>query len=357
MAVYKFSNNNQMQTFPVSNIFIDKYMPQANATFVKVYLYGLRHCFSGSTEVANKQVAKDLNILESDVVNAWLYWESVGAVKLIRKAEANDFDVEFVDLTAASKGNHEKVSRIVLDSRPNYSPEEISIYIEHDENIRYLYSVAQDKLGKMLSSSDINILYSFYDWLRLPVEVIVMLLEYCVSINKRNMRYIEKVAIAWADEGINTIEKVEQYLMQAEEKRSKLYAIKKCLGITDRQLTATEESYISQWVDHMKFSMEMIKTAYELTVLNTGKLSFPYLNSILQSWHEKGIKTLDEVEKEKIQFKQSMKEKYNDNTVSFKTAKKNNKFINFKQTKYDFEEIERIALQKRLNSMKESVSK
>jgi len=352
MAIYRLSNSNQMQTFPVSNIFIDKYMPQANATFVKVYLYGLRHCFSGNNEIDNKQVAKDLNILESDVVNAWIYWESVGAIKLIRSNNTDDFDIEFIDLPSAEQEKQKKVSRIVLDSRPNYSPEEISIYIEQDENIRYMYNVAQEKLGKMLSSSDISILYSLYDWLRLPVEVIVMLIEYCVSINKRNMRYIEKVAIHWADEGINTVDKVEQHLMQIEEKRSKLYAIKKCFGITDRQLTSTEENYILQWTDKMKFDMEMIAKAYELTILNTGKLSFPYLNSILQSWHEKGITTVTEVEKEKKQYKENNKEKYK-NHASSKDIKRSNKFINFKQTKYNFEEIEKIALQKRLSELKE----
>lgn len=355
MATYKFLNNNQMQSIPVANIFIDKYMPSANATFVKVYLYGLRQCFSNNNQIENKQIAAALNILESDVVNAWLYWESVGVVRLIRQksGQSSEFDIEFVDLTVVPEVKNIKTSRIVLDTRPNYTPEEISIYIEQDDSIRYLYNTAQEKLGKILSSSDIKILYSFYDWLRLPVEVIVMLLEYCISINKKSMRYIEKVAISWADEGINSIDKAEQYLMKLEQRNSMLHEIKKCLGISDRPLTDIEENYITDWTEKMKFSTDLIKMAYELTVLNTGKLAFPYLNTILVSWYERGVKTVEAAKADAEQHKQNAKEKYNKTTTS-KSTGKNNKFINFTQRKYDFQELERLVLQKRINNLKES---
>jgi DnaD/phage-associated family protein len=356
MATYKFSNNNQIQSIPVANVFIDKYMPAANATFVKVYLYGLRQCFSNQNQIENVHIASALNILESDVVNAWKYWESVGVVKLHYTAtgKSSDFDVEFIDLSTTPSTPSSTTSRVILDTRPNYTPEEISIYIEQDESIHYMYTVAQQKLGKILSSADIQTLYSFYDWLRLPVEVIIMLLEYCVSINKRNMRYIEKVAISWADKGINSIEKAEKYLMAMEQKNSILYEVKKCLGIIDRALTDIEERYIDEWINKMNFSIDLIKKAYELTILNTGKLAFPYLNSILTAWHQRGIKTIKAAETDIEQYKQNNKGKYSKTATATNTKK--NKFVNFTQNKYNFEEIERIALQKRLNNMKESGS-
>ncbi|NLY43449.1 MAG: DnaD domain protein [Clostridiaceae bacterium] len=354
MATFKFVSDNQKKTIPVADVFIDKYMPSANATFVKVYLYGLRQCFSSNNNIENKDIAKALNILESDVVNAWMYWESVGVVKLLGKQEKgnNDFDIEFIDLTSLQCPTVNNVSNPVPDLRPSYSPEEISIYIEQDQGIRYLYNVAQKKLGKILSSSDVQILYSFYDWLQLPIEVIIMLIEYCVSIGKRNMRYIEKVAINWANLGIRSIEKAESYLMQMEQKKSVLHEIKKLLGITDRALTDIEESYIQNWVDKMKFDVNIIKIAYELTILNTGKLSFPYLNTILTSWYENGVKTVEQAEESIRQYKQDAKNKYGKMAETKNSVK--NKFINFTQRKVDYQELERIALKKRINNMKES---
>ncbi|MGE4284614.1 MAG: DnaD domain protein [Clostridia bacterium] len=355
MATYTLSNSNQIHSFPVANIFIDKYMPSSNATFVKVYLYGLRQCFQHNNQVENKDIAAALNILESDVINAWKYWESVGVVRLVihDDGQPSDFDIAFVDLTSDPQLAAKKFSHILIDSKPNYTPEEISIYIEQDKNIRYLYQTAQEKLDKMLSSADIKTLYSFYDWLRLPVEVIIMLLEYCASLNKKSMRYIEKVAISWADEGINSIDKAEQYLGQVEQRKTVLHQIKKSLGIIDRSLTETEEGYILNWTNKMNLSPDLIKLAYELTISNTGKLAFPYLNSILQSWHERGTMTVEAAERDMKQYKENSKEKYLKKTSANKSSPKNNKFINFTQRKHDFNEIERLLLQKRLNNIKE----
>ena len=42
-------------------------------------------------------------------------------------------------------------------------------------------------------------------------------------------------------------------------------------------------------------SEAMIRNAYEKTVTNTGKISMPYMNTILTSWHSKGIKTVAQI--------------------------------------------------------------
>ena len=340
MPEYRLMNN-QNYHIPIHYAFFDKYMPPANATFVKVYLYGLRQCYSNNNP-DNKEIANTLNILESDVVNAWKYWNDVGIIKLKYKesGDENDFDIEFIDLSCFNVEEPSYSTTPVLQVKPNYTPEEISIYIENDESIRYMYSTAQKKLGKVLSSSDINILYSFYDWLRLPVEVIVMLIEYCVSIGKKNMRYIEKVAIDWADMGITNIDKAEEYLKEKEYKHSMEQSVRTCLGINDRKLSESEKKYIDTWLYGMDINIELIKKAYDLTVLNTGKLSFPYINSILTDWNKQGIKTVEQTEKTPRK-----------RTKTLKNSK--NKFVNFSQRKYDYDELEKLVRQKNLSSLKE----
>lgn len=64
----------------------------------------------------------------------------------------------------------------------------------------------------MLSQQDMSLLFSFYDWLGLPMEVIELLLSYCTASGHTGMRYIEKVAIGWAEEGVNTVEKAAEYI-------------------------------------------------------------------------------------------------------------------------------------------------
>ena len=57
---------------------------------------------------------------------------------------------------------------------------------------------------------------------------------------------------------------------------------------------AREKEYITAWVD-MGFTDEAIRMAYERTVLKKRSLNWPYMNSILQSWHQKGLHTAEQI--------------------------------------------------------------
>lgn len=198
----------EISTLAVPIMFVEKYMAKANGSFVKVYLYGLMCSSMPGVEITNKDIAKALDILESDVYNAWKYWQSVGIIKT--NEDTGSFHVEFISLATL------KTLETPAQKKPTYHPKEIDIYITSNEEIRYLVNVAQEKLGKTLGPNSLSTLFSFYDWLRLPVEVIVMLLEYCASVDKRSFAYIEKVAIDWADKGINSVEKAEAHLKNLE---------------------------------------------------------------------------------------------------------------------------------------------
>ena len=78
--------------------------------------------------------------------------------------------------------------------------------------VKGLFISAQTHLGKLLSQNDMSMIFSFYDWLRLTPEVIEILLAYCVEGGHRNMNYIEKVAISWAEEGIDSPKKALDYM-------------------------------------------------------------------------------------------------------------------------------------------------
>lgn len=325
MANYKISGSEGLLAFPLSSVFVDKYMPDANPTFVKVYLYGLRLCYAVGVEKSNRAIAKALNILESDVVLAWRYWESVGIVR-IRPDEC----IEFLDLTLASNSPAPK--------KPAYKAREIASAIEENGELKSLLTHAQNIFGKTFSSSDITTLYGFYDWLGLPVEVILMLLEYCASLDKYSIRYAEKIAIAWAEEGIDTIDKAEEYLKNWEKREKISRKYKRLFGITSRNLSDAEYAHILQWTEKMNFSQEMIKLAYEKAVMATGKASFPYINGILQSWYNLGIKKPADLERDEPPAKKP-----------YQVPRAKNKFVDYQQSGvYDLEEIERISIERRI---------
>ena len=149
----------------------------------------------------------------------------------------------------------EFVEKYVRFANPQY----IQVYKRQDKNqvLSGMFYQAESILGHMLSGNEIELLYSFYDWLGLPCEVIVMLLSYAAKQGKVGKRYLETVAIDWADKGIDTFDKAEEYITQLEEIGSNEHKIRTILGIYDRALTQTEKKYISAWTEELNISPEL----------------------------------------------------------------------------------------------------
>lgn len=288
--------------FALSSIFVDYYMPSANAQFVKVYLYGMRQCFAGEP-LDIHPVAVALDMLDSDVIQAWKYWDKQGVVRYSDTPEG--CEIEFLELSVPRGEPSEKkkeeapkkapLSLSVPDEKPSYTVSEITKECEKDKMLAGMFTEAERILKKPLSQNDIRTLYSFHDWLGLPCEVILMIVEHCVSIRKTSMRYIEKVALGWVDDGITTVKKAQKYLLDNTDRQKLLRKYKKLLKISDRELSETETAYILSWTGDMKLSEDFIKAAYERTVTYTGKLSFPYMNKILSSWQKEGIRSPAEI--------------------------------------------------------------
>ena len=164
---------------------------------------------------------------------------------------------------------------------------------KEDPGIAFVLHEAERILGTSFTSSDTATLVWLVSWAGITPEVLVMVIEYCSTLGKKNMRYIQKVALEWLDCEIDTVEKAEERIRALNEAKSWEGEIKSLLGIRDRNLVSKERELCESW-RMLGLSPELIHAAYERTVEQTGKLSFPYLNKILISWKQKGIKTPEE---------------------------------------------------------------
>ena len=154
-----------------------------------------------------------------------------------------------------------------------------------------------------MSGADTKTLYWIHENLGLPMEVILVLLEYCVSINKRSMNYIEQVAISWHDRGIKTLEQADNFLKAQADRSDALITIKKVFGINSRDFTNIEKNYINTWLCDYGMTEEMVALAYEYSILRINKLSFPYIDKIIEQWFKKGIHTIADAEADNEVFK------------------------------------------------------
>ena len=191
------------------------------------------------------------------------------------------------------------------DEIPQYRSEDIVRRCKENGEFAVVVAEAQTALTHTLSSVEMKTLFGIYDYLALPPEVIMMLINYCVARcreqstpdhpRRPSMRNIEKEAYNWVHQEILTLDQAEEYIRRQRERRDALGRAKAVLGIHGRELTPTETKYISAWLD-MGFDEDALAIGYDRTVTNTGALKWSYMNKIMQSWHEKGLHSAEEIE-------------------------------------------------------------
>ena len=186
---------------------------------------------------------------------------------------------------------------------PQYTTEEIRRELSNGESFRRIVDEVQRTMGRLLSGDEIQRLYGFYDYLELPGEVIILLVRYCISEAQRrgsgrmpSFRYMEKVAFSWRREGIFTLEAAESHVERESERRDAYFEAAKAMRVRDRLLTDTEKKYVDSWRS-LGFGADALAIAADRTITQTGKLGMRYMNSILNSWHAKGLHTAEEIER------------------------------------------------------------
>lgn len=198
--------------------------------------------------------------------------------------------------------NDEPVKVLRPAEPPVYSEEDLIRQQRQNTDFQRLIGEAQRRLGKLLSTEELKILLSFYDYLAMPVEVVSVLISYCIQRARLrggqrlpSMRIIEREAYHWSDLNIDTLEEAAAYMQTQLEKQTQVGQIRQILQISDRKLTQGEEKMVLQWLD-WGFGAQEIAKAYEKTCMNTGGLKWAYLNSILKSWHEQGLHSVQAIE-------------------------------------------------------------
>lgn len=180
---------------------------------------------------------------------------------------------------------------------PEYSAADINQELQDQTSpFPKLVTEVQKRLGKVLPDSDLKALFTIYDYVDLPAEVILMLVSWCVEEYQRKyhtkrfprVQNILKEASRWKENGVDTVETAEDYLKNQIHLRAQTSRILSLLHISDRPAIEKEQNYIASWLN-MGFSEEAIQMAYERTVLKKTTMNWPYMNSILTNWHRKGF--------------------------------------------------------------------
>ena len=182
---------------------------------------------------------------------------------------------------------------------PEYHTEEINVALADQSSVfSSLCDEVERMLGKKLNASDLKALFTLYDHLALPPEVIITLVGWCCEEQERKygpgrkpfLSQIKKEGFVWARRGIDTMERADAHIQRLTSLRSRESEVLRLLDISPRPLVEREKTYIAAW-DDMGFDNEAIRMAYERTVLKKQSMDWSYMNGILRRWHEKGLHT------------------------------------------------------------------
>ena len=379
----------------VSDIFIDQYMPKANGEFVKVYLYLLRATGSGAGIATISEIADHFSNTEADIIRALNYWASEGILQVQTGADGQIMGINLCSLSVsgmqaaqsniqsavadnAAQNNLqngvvnnaaqnistanirmqdsvvEKLKSQTTDkasSQKEYTLDEIKEFRKNPD-ISELFFIIETYLKHTLSSTDTNMVLYWLDELHFSTDLVEYLVEYCITKGHSSLRYMNKVALGWADAGIKTVDQAKD---DAAAHSQIYYSVMKALGITGRNLVDSEVSLINKWVGEYGFDIELVKAACSKTISAIQKPSFEYTDSILANWRKKDVHTLKDVEVLDANFAKANKASATGSSQSTNAAngsskpKSNNsssknKFNNFNQRNNDYDKLEKLFL-------------
>lgn len=288
--------------------FVDYFMPRANGEFVKIYIYLLRIAHSGDARPSLSSMADVFSCPEKDVLRALRYWEKAGLVSLkfdsakelteVRLLQPTTFqETQKIIVPETEEG---KAASVTGMEKQDAAPQKAEISSSRmrelckDEEAKQILFIAEQYLGHPLSSTETRRLLYFYDELHFSADLIDYLVEYCVSKEQRSMNYIEKVGLAWHQDGVTT---VKQAKARTSSFKSTYFAIFKAFGIRNRNPIPNEQADMDRWLSDYGFSLEFIQEAAARTVEATGKASFNYAEKILAGWHENKVTSFDDIRK------------------------------------------------------------
>ena len=198
---------------------------------------------------------------------------------------------------------------------------------------RSLFNFGQDMLGKYLDYNEMRSLLELHSDFKLPFDVIKFLINYCVKNGKKNVNYIKKVGINWADEKIFDLKTAKN---KVDETNNFFCDVKNALAIN--KLNSEQRKMILYWRDNLKMEKELIIEACNMTIMKIGTPNFNYIEKIILNWDKNDIRKLEEAKN----FICEKRNKIDTRRKMFCVNKKRKGLPSFEYKKWNFDALRKI---------------
>ncbi len=253
---------------PVENLFVQEYLPAAKGDYVKVYIYGLMHTYHPSAGMNLSVMARDLGLSEEDVYAAYRYWERKG---LVQRTADNPPVFRYMN------------AKQLLFMRQ--CPAEDRQYTQFAEA---LYAAFGE--DRQLHGQETSLAYEWVEDLKLPPEVVLMLVQHLISTRGKHFSFkaAQKLAVQLAEECVHTIEDAEIVLSRSKAVLEGTRKILRRLG-KRHQPSEDEMALYRKWTGDWGYNHDAIEAACKETT--KGDPTMAYLDGILNGLRRRGEKT------------------------------------------------------------------
>ena len=243
---------------PIENIFLNDYMPMANGTYVKVYLLGYKYANDkdSNIEVDNKSIAKHLQIPLEDVLGAWDFWEEKGIIVKYDKEDKINYKVKFINLKQLLIKNNsglfskeEEKKKIQVENKDFIEANRMPIINEMFNSIDYI-------LRRQTVPMEKKRILSWISNYNMNPDVIEKAFFYAVERKGiRKINYVEGIIRQWYDDGLTSIEAVNEKFKTQDERFYRYNKVMASLGLVHKGINDGDLNIIDKWFDAYEYSM------------------------------------------------------------------------------------------------------
>lgn len=283
LAEYNWNASLLRRVFVVPEDVADKHLRLAGAVQLKVLLWLSRHGGVYDDEVCSRAVGASA----PDCRDALRYWIEAGVL-------AGDEQPSAVVTPAEPPAKPVEAPKVV--ARPQPVKPQMPQVIERRKNsaeFAYLLDEVSARTGRPLSPGDMETLLYLFDTAGLPAEVLLMVVGYAANAGRCAMRYIEKVALDWADQGIVTMAAAEEHLCRLERAQQALLRLTEICELPKLPTGASARDAAEKWLYDWQIADEVLRLAHDICVKKTGKFQVRYIDRILENWREQGVDTAE----------------------------------------------------------------
>lgn len=295
----------------IPDIFFSEYLSALPGDYLKIYLYIIFLSKYGK-DIKLNDLSKKLNIPLKSINDGLKFLEEN---KLITK-KTNGYII--TDLQEFTLHN-------LYTPNLTMSKEKLEQTSKNKSRVKAIEHINNMYFQGIMGPSWYNDIDLWFRKFGFDEQVMIALFDYCYKRSALHKNYVQTVAEAWSSNNVKTWNDLDKYSEKQENLSKFKKTIAKKLGKYNG-LTQYEEAYIENWVLNFGYNMDIIEIALKRTTFKQNP-TFEYINNTITDWHDRNLKTPEEVN---VFLEQRKKQDKNTKNLKEQVNK-----ANYDQRKYD----------------------